>query len=137
MWVLHGSSASGSASGSNWLDLRVVCLNGEGCILTLNPSTMGWEVRKMVAEIIPRRGVQPGLHHLAAPLMLDRTLQEQGIVGTDTILLSCTYIPAVFGAAWNSVHGFPILEDGFAEGVTGIEASTYDIYSIFRGVLKV
>ena len=45
-----GSSASGSASGSNWLDLRVVCLNGEGCILTLNPSTMGWEVRKMVAE---------------------------------------------------------------------------------------
>ena len=81
-----GSSASGSASGSNWLDLRVVCLNGEGCILTLNPSTMGWEVRKMVAEIIPRKRVQPGLHHLAAPLMLDRTLQEQGIVGTDTIL---------------------------------------------------
>lgn len=51
MWVLHSSSASGSASGFNWLDLRVV-----------------W----------------PGLHHLAGPLMLDRTLQ--GMVGTDAIL---------------------------------------------------
>lgn len=53
-------------------------------------------------------------------------------------MLSCTYIPAVFGAAWNYVHGFPILEDEFAlEGVTGIEAPTVNIYSIFRGVLKV
>ena len=65
--------------------------------------------------------------------MLDRTLQEH--IGGGTPTLCCTCIPAVFGAAWNYVRRFPILEDEF--GVTGKQAPVVNIYSIFQGLFKV
>ena len=37
------------------IDLHVLCLNGEGCSLSLSPSTLGLEVRKIASEQLPTK----------------------------------------------------------------------------------
>ena len=49
-----GSSASSELV--DLIDLHVLCLNGEGCSLSLCPSTLGLEVRKAVNNFRPRKG---------------------------------------------------------------------------------
>ena len=45
-----------ATDGCEMISLQVLCLNGEGCKLTLPPSTLGREVRQMVLEQLPKRG---------------------------------------------------------------------------------
>ena len=61
-WFKHPSRMSsvdgyvGSSAGSelvDLIDLHVLCVNGEGCSLSLSPSTLGLEVRTMVSEQLP------------------------------------------------------------------------------------
>ena len=101
------------------INLHVLCLNGEGCKLTLPPSTLGREVRQMVLEQLPKRGGRLALQNLASPLVLGQTLQEQGIEGQD-VTLSCTYVPTDMCAAWRYASGlFGGVEEEFAlEGLT-------------------
>ena len=108
------------------IDLHVLCLNGEGCSLSLSPSTLGLEVRTMVSEQLPKKkGAKLVLYHLASPLMLQQTLQEQGIEGK-TARLSCTYVPTDLYAAWRYLQGFQVPERHFAlDGVTQIGGCTY------------
>ena len=46
------------------IDLHVLCLNGEGFILRLSPSTLGRDVRKMVSERLPaKKGAKLAIYH--------------------------------------------------------------------------
>ena len=120
------SSGAGSyvepPAGSDLIDLDVVCLSGEGCVLRVSSSSLGREVRQMVSERLePKKGARPELHHLAAPLVLHQTLQEQGIEGAAT--LSCTYVTTDLYTAWSFLRGqgFSVSEgDAALEGVTHI-----------------
>ena len=110
----------GPSIGCEMINLQVLCLNGEGCKLTLPPSTLGREVRQMVLEQLPpKRGGRLALQYLASPLVLGQTLQEQGIEGQD-VTLSCTYVPTDMCAAWRYASGlFGGVEEEFAlEGLT-------------------
>ena len=112
----------GSSAGSelvDLIDLHVLCVNGEGCSLSLSPSTLGLEVHTMVSEQLPKKkGAKLVLYHLASPLMLQQTLQEQGIEGK-TATLSCTYVPTDLYAAWEYLQGCPVSEPHLAlDGVT-------------------
>jgi hypothetical protein len=85
-----GSSAVCASDLVDLIDLHVLCLHGEGCSLSLSPSTLGLEVRKMASEQLPpKKGAKLVLYHLASPLMVHQTLQVQGIEGK-TARLSCT-----------------------------------------------
>ena len=95
--------------GSETIDLHIVCLNGEGCKLTLSRSSLGREVRRMVSEQLPSRSRRLALHHNASPLMLGKTLQEQGIAGQAATLF-CTYVPIDFYAAWSVLDLWRILQ---------------------------
>lgn len=119
----------GSSAGSelvDLIDLHVLCVNGEGCSLSLSPSTLGLEVRTMVSEQLPKKkGAKLVLYHLASPLMLQQTLQEQGIEGK-TARLSCTYVPTDLYAAWRYLQGFQVPEPHLVlDGVTQIGGCTY------------
>ena len=132
-WFKHPSRMSsvdgyvGSAGSElvDLIDLHVLCLNGEGCSLSLSPSTLGLEVRTMVSEQLPKKkGAKLVLYHLASPLMLQQTLQEQGIEGK-TARLSCTYVPTDLYAAWRYLQGFQVPEPHLVlDGVTQIGGCT-------------
>jgi len=96
-------------------------MSGEACILQVSPSTLGRDVRKMVAEQLPpKRGAMCALHHLDSLLLLHQTLQEQGIL-SQTATLSCTYIPTDLHTAWRYVVNMQVTGEEFAlEGITQI-----------------
>ena len=103
------------------IDLHVLCLNGEGFILRLSPSTLGRDVRKMVSERLPaKKGAKLAIYHLTTPLILAKSLQEQGILGK-TERLSCTYVPTDLYAAWCYLQGFQVFDEEFAlDGISEI-----------------
>ena len=107
------------------IGLHVLCLNGDGCSLSLSPSTLGLELRTMVSEQLPtKKGAKLVLYHLASPLMLQKTLQEQGIEGK-TARLSCTYVPTDLYAACKHLQGLQVSDACFAlDGVTQIGGCT-------------
>lgn len=116
---------TGEPSGSSCsIDLHVFCVNGEGCVLSASPSTLGNDVRKMVSEKLPqKRGATCVFHHSAVPLRLYETLQEQGIAWSTT--LSCTYVATDLYVAWEYVSGLSPPQADFAlEGVTHIATSS-------------
>lgn len=46
--------------GSEMIDLHIVCLNGEGCKLSLHPSTLGQEVCQLVSKhLSTKKGTAP------------------------------------------------------------------------------
>ena len=109
------------------IDLQVLCLNGEGYALKVSGSCMGWEVCRMVSKHLPpRKGGKITLHHGDWELLLNQTLQQQGVLGKPATL-SCTYVPTDLYGAWRSIQdeAFRILDTNFSlEGVTligGIE----------------
>ena len=109
---MSNSAAGGyvgpSTNGSDLIDLHVLCLSGDGCVLNVGPSTLGREVREMVSEQFPpKRGTTLVLHYLALPLILHQTLREQGVEGR-TATLSCTFIPVNLYAAWCYAKGFSV-----------------------------
>ena len=106
------------------MDLNVLCLNGDGCRLTLKKSTLGREVHQMVSEQLPRKkGARLALSYLTSPLILSQTLQQQGISG-ESATLSCTYIPIDLVAAWRHVTDKPVGEGELAlQGVTQIHGA--------------
>eukprot|EP00435_Cladocopium_sp_Y103_P050236 s19_g15.t1 len=123
------SSSSGGyaepSSVSDVIDIQVLCLNGEGCMLKLSPSHMGWEVYQMISKHLPpKKGAKPTLHHLDSQLVLHQTLQEQGIVGK-VVTLSCTYVPTDLYAAWCTIQGSSLHGEHVAlEGVVRIKGVT-------------
>ena len=97
------------AACSDVIVLHVLCLNGDGCTLALNPGTLGREVHQLVLEQLRgKKGRKLSLHHKASPLMPDQTLQEQGIDQAAT--LSCTFVPTDLYAAHRDL--------GFAENIS-------------------
>ena len=85
---------------SDLIDLSVRCLNGEGCELRLGSSALGSDLQKLVSEQLPsKKGRGFTLHYMNSPLMLQHTLQGQGIVGK-TAIVSCTFVPTDLCAAW-------------------------------------
>ena len=103
------------------IDLHVLCLNGEGFMLRLSPSTLGRDVRKMVSERLPaKKGAKLAIYHLTTPLILAKSLQEQGISGKTERLL-CTYVPTDLYAAWCYLQGFQVFDEEFAlDGISEI-----------------
>ena len=94
------------SSGSDVVDLQVLCLNGEGCTLKVSGSSVGWEVRRMVSnELPPRKGGKLTLQNNNSQLVLNQTLRQQGIEG-NTATLSCTYVPTDY----MQLHG--VLSEG-------------------------
>ena len=72
----------------------------------------------MVSHQLPvRKGGKLRLHHLNAPLILHKALQERGIVGK-AATLSCTYVPNGLYVAWRAVQGqgLPVSEAELAIG---------------------
>eukprot|EP00435_Cladocopium_sp_Y103_P012932 s1706_g3.t1 len=90
----------GPSHGSDFIDLSVERLNGEGCKFKVSGSCTGREVYWMVSKQLPqKKGGKLTLHYLDSPLILDKGLQQQGIVGK-AATLSCTSVPTDLYAAW-------------------------------------
>ena len=124
---LMSSAASGyvdadTSSASDLIVLDVRCINGEGCMVTLSGSTLGWEVYLAVSkQLPPKKGGRIILHRFDSRIILHQTLHGQGIVGK-AATLSCTYVPTNLYAAWCCITGLPVPEKELAlEGVTRVE----------------
>lgn len=100
------------------MELEVLCLNGEGFRLRLSESTLGREVREMIAEKLPAKaGTCLMVTHQGSQLLLNKTLGEQGVCGS----LSCTRVPGSIYDAWCFLQGIEVPEQEFAlEGVTQV-----------------
>ena len=115
------------------VELRVLCLTGEGVTLSVRGSMLGSDLRRLVSEKLPcKQGAKLVVHHGNGELKLDENLAEQGIVGKSA-MLSCTYIPTNLYAAWLSACGSALellnCEREFAlEGVTHLEAEMLPEY---------
>ena len=125
---MHVAAVAGT---SEEITIQVLCLNGEGCAVTLSGSTLGHEVRRMVLQRLPsKKGRKSVIHYKNSPLVLDQSLQEQGIVGK-TAALACTFVPTDLPAAVSYISGFDVLQqEGALEGLTTIviECATSGIY---------
>jgi len=119
----------GPNHGSDFIDLSVQRLNGEGCVLKLSGSCTGWEVYLLVSTQLPqKKGGQLTLHHLDSPLILHKELQVQGIIGK-AATLSCTFVATDLYAAWCSVKSLPVSQKELAlQGVTRIAGATTTQY---------
>eukprot|EP00434_Breviolum_minutum_P023625 symbB.v1.2.020839.t1/scaffold1711.1/size185425/2 len=104
------SHGSGSASHSvreervNIINVQVVSLNGQ-CITTVDvPDTiLGRDLWNMVlGKVQSRPGSQMVLSHNTKKLVLQHSLQQQGIP-CGQVVLSCTYIPINLQDAWRFV----------------------------------
>ena len=74
----------------------------------------------MISEQLPSKaGAKLVLNHGTSALVLNQTLQEQGIV-SDATILSCTYMPAnLYDDAWCFIQELATPEEEFAlEGLT-------------------
>eukprot|EP00435_Cladocopium_sp_Y103_P073112 s627_g42.t1 len=99
-------------------------------ILTkLKADLINVKVRNMVTrKLPPKPGEKLALYHGISKLMLDKTLQEQGILGM-AVTLSCTFCPTDLSAAWLFVQGNASQEDELAlEGVIHLEGATTSEY---------
>eukprot|EP00435_Cladocopium_sp_Y103_P065355 s278_g27.t1 len=99
----------------------VLHLTGEALRLTVPSSMLGASLRKMVAKQFP---VKPGakllLNHKTSPLLLDKSLEDQGILGMSASLC-CTYASTNLPEALRFVAGDPAilpLEHVAMEGVS-------------------
>eukprot|EP00435_Cladocopium_sp_Y103_P042795 s11_g11.t3 len=97
---------------SNLFDLHVQCMTGEEWILKVSPAMWGQEIRHMVSMVASKRGAKLTLYHGTSALVMDQTLQEQGIV-SEVTSLSCTYMPANLHAAWCFIRGLATSEEAF------------------------
>jgi hypothetical protein len=113
------------------VDIRVCGLSGEEIMRTkLAVSTLGQEVQKIVAEKLPSRpGARFLLYQGVSQLMLNKTLQEQGIVGQEATL-TYTFCSTDLCAAWSFVQRQrPSQEEPLAlEGLTCIEGAITSHY---------
>ena len=92
------------------IEIQVLCLDGEGYNFTLSASTLGHEVRQNISQRRPsKKGRRCMIHHKNSPLLLDQTLQEQGIVGK-TATLSCTFVPTDLYKSLCYIAGVPVSE---------------------------
>ena len=122
--LMCSASSGYRPSGDDVMDLHVLCLDGEGCTLKLSGFTMGLDVYRLASKHLPpKKGGKLTLHHLDSRLELNKTLQEQGVVG-EAATLSCTYVPTDLYVAWCSLHslqeGLEVPEELVLEGITQI-----------------
>ena len=104
------STDEGAADETDKVNLQVLCLTGEGVTLSVPRSMLGYDLRRLLSEKLPRKpGAKLAVHHVNAKLTLDQTLGEQGIVGKSA-MLSCTYTPTNVYTAWCYVCGLPTCE---------------------------
>ena len=100
------SAVGGEPPQHDMMDIRVCGFSGEELLRTKLPaaSTLGQEVRKMVAEKLPSKpGARFLLYQGVSQLMLNKTLQEQGIVGQEATL-TYTFCSTYLRAAWSFVQ---------------------------------
>ena len=91
---------------SDAVELSVVCLNGEGCKLSLSTSARQ-EVHQIASQQLPsRKGRKITLQHGNSNLTLRQTLQEQGVV-EKAATLSCTSVPTDMFSAWRIMALYP------------------------------
>ena len=124
------SALSGQLPQLHLVDLKVCGLSGEELMRAKVAAVCtGHEVRKMVAGKLPSKpGAKCHLYQDLSQLMLNKTLQEQGIVGQEATL-TCTFCPTDLGDAWSFVQGTASQEDPLAlEGLTCIESATTSYY---------
>eukprot|EP00435_Cladocopium_sp_Y103_P021588 s2044_g5.t1 len=115
------SADKGAADETDNIDLQMLCLSGEGVTLSVPRSMLGNDLRRLMSQKFPcKPGANLAVHHVNGKLVMDQTLEKQGIVGST--MLSCTYIPTNVYAAWRYIRGLPTCQREFAlEGVTQLE----------------
>jgi hypothetical protein len=121
----------GQVAQSDPLKLHVCGLSGEELIgaFAVPVTTRGQDVRQMVAEKLPAKaGSRFLLYHGVSKLMLNKTLQDQGIGGQEATL-TYTLCSTDLCSAMSFVQGKANEEEPFAlEGVTCIMgASTSEV----------
>ena len=123
------SADKGAAGETDEIELQVLCLTGEGVTLTVSGSMLGHDLRRLVSKNLScKAGAKLAVHCVNGKLRLDKTLEDQGIVGK-TAILSCTYIPTDVYAAWRHACELPNCDREFAlEGVTHLEGATLGEY---------
>ena len=118
---IDGNDSAGSAVGEGLIELEVLGISGE-CMLTLNvaDSMLGRELWKMILDKIPRKpGLQLVVSHTSR-LVLNESLQQQGLRG-QRAQVSATYMPVNLHTAWRFVHGHRIEDEEFSlSGITGM-----------------
>ena len=125
-----GAGGYSGPAGCEAIEIQVLCLNGEGCNFPVSGSTRGHEVRQMVLQRLPsKKGRRCGALYLEnSPLLLDQTLQEQGIIGK-TVTLSCTFGPTDLYAAFCYIKGLQVSAgECVLDGVTKLEGVSSDVY---------
>ena len=123
------SDAGYEPTGSDMIELHVLCLNGDGCALSISGSTLGLQLHQMISEQFPsKKGSRFKLHYQSSPLILHQTLQEQGIAGK-AATLSCTFVPTDLFAACQFLQGSSFSGEELAiEGLTRIAGATSSEY---------
>eukprot|EP00438_Fugacium_kawagutii_P013948 Skav203414 [mRNA] locus=scaffold1743:285672:286487:- [translate_table: standard] len=112
-----------STSTLGLIEINVLCLNGESCMLSVSTSSRGLEVYHAVSIKLHKKGGRMILSHLDLQLIPHQTLQEQGIVG-EAATLSCTYVPTDFCTACRCIKGLQVSESEFAlEGLSHIKGA--------------
>ena len=98
---------------------QVHFLNGDSVNLNVLASTLGRDLREMISDKLPSKaGAFVSLAHEDLGLIiLQKTLQQQGLVGD--ITLCCVYTPTCIYGCWSLIHGYSISSDLESfEGVT-------------------
>ena len=101
-----GNVESGTAS--ELLDVQVFSLEGARCHLQLTFNALGADLQRQVSEKMhAKKGARLVLCHNASPLILGKTLREQGVAaGLST--LSCTYVATDLYSAWKCLRASPV-----------------------------
>ena len=117
-------SASISAScltDADAIDLRILRLTGEAFTISVPRTSLGGEVRKLVAQRVASKGRNLSLQHGSKPLVLHQSLEDQGV--GPSAALSCVFVPTDLDAAFRFMQG--LIDDEFAlEGLSKMEGAT-------------
>jgi hypothetical protein len=90
-------------------------------------SSFHGEVHWIVSHLPSRKGARLTLHG-DLPLIFQKTLQEQNIVG-EAPILSCTYVPTNLHAAWCYLQGIPVSDGEHAlKGVAKTAGVSEDMF---------
>ena len=127
-------SATGSM-GEGLIELEVLSMSGE-CMLTLNVSNsmLGRDLWKTILDKVPRK---PGLQlavSLNSRLLLNESLQQQGL-GGQRAQVSATYMPVNLLAALRFARGCSIANEEFTlNGITEVTGVSHEMLALLHNL---
>lgn len=120
-WQMSASISASCLTDADAIDLHILRLTGEAFTISVPRTSLGGEVRKLVAQRVASKGRNLSLQHGSKPLVLHQSLEDQGV--GPSAALSCVFVPTDLDAAFRFMQG--LIDDEFAlEGLSKMEGAT-------------